>query len=572
MAISSPGIGSGLDVSGIISKLMQVEQQPLIKLQSKEASYQTKISAYGSLQGAVSSLNTAIAALKVSTSQTAEEAFSTYKASVGDSSASATASSSAVAGTYTFEVTQLATTHRISTVAPPHILTSGSFATEDDSVTGADATLTIAVDGTSTDIDIAADTTLSELATAINNADTGATAAIEDDGLGGKVLVLTSNVGGAAGKMNLTGLSGFVFDDDSVTYELTETQAAAGGYSSADAVIAEGILQLTVGDTDHDIEITSENATLSGLRDAINDADIGVTATLSTISEHDVRLVITSNTIGTDGKIAMTGLTGFEFDPTDGSGDLSQEAADGGQEAQSSIIKLNGITITNDSNTVTDALQGVTLSLTKVSTSTSTLTITQDKNTKLSTAFASIVKAYNDLNTTMRDLGKYDADTKTGGPLLGNSTLRTVSNSIRNLFQSAISGTANTSYKYLSDLGMEFEEDGSITFDSSVLSTATTASFSSVASMAATFGSAADTLTDSMLGDEGTITAATDGAKSSISSLNRQRERLAERLTQIEARYKRQFSALDTLIASMNTTSSYLTRQLANLPGSSSDS
>lgn len=572
MAISSPGIGSGLDVSGIIAKLMQVEQQPLIKLQAKEASYQAKISSFGSLQGAVSSLNTAIAALKVSSSKTAEEAYSTYKASVGDSSATATATSSAVAGTYTFEVKQLATTHRISTVAPAHILTSGSFATEDDSVTGSDTTLSITVDGTTTDINIAADTTLNELATAINDANAGATAAIEDDGLGGKALVLTSNVGGAAGKMNLTGLSGFVFDDDSSTYELTETQVAEGGYTSADAGIAEGTLQITVGDTEHDIEITSENATLSGLRDAINDADIGVTATLSTISEHDVRLVITSNTIGLDGKIAMTGLTGFEFDPDTGVGDLSQESGDGGQEAQSSIIKLNGITITNDSNTITDALQGVTLSLTKVSTSASTLTVTQDKNSTLSAAFTSIVKAYNDLNTTMRDLGKYDADTKTGGPLLGNSTLRTVSNSIRNLFQSAISGTANTSYKYLSDLGMEFQEDGSIVFDSSVLSKATTASFASVASMAATFGSAADTLTDSMLGDEGTITAASDGAQSSIDSLEKQRERLAERLIQIEARYKRQFSALDTLIASMNTTSSYLTRQLANLPGASSDS
>ena len=84
MAISSPGIGSGLDVNGIISKLMQVEQQPLVKMQTKEASFQARISAFGTLQAGVSSLNSSLAGLKPSPTMT-------YTANLGDTSiASAT--------------------------------------------------------------------------------------------------------------------------------------------------------------------------------------------------------------------------------------------------------------------------------------------------------------------------------------------------------------------------------------------------------------------------------------------------------------------------------------------------
>lgn len=574
MAISSLGIGSGLDVSTIISKLMQIEQQPLVQLQSKEASYQSKISALGTLQGAVSSLNTAVATLKTKSSETATTKFSTFKASVGDSSATATATTSAVAGSYAFEVKQLATTHRITTTAFSHTLESGSYATENDYISSSDGTLTITVDGTTKEVDITADTTtLSDLASSITGVGVGITATVEDDGGGGKKLVMVSNASGAAGKINITStISGFNYDAGTETYDLTETQSASGKYASADTSIAEGTLQLTVGDgTVHEVVIDSSNATLGGLRDAVNSAKIGVTATLSTIGENDVRLVITSSTMGNNGKITMAGLAGFEFDPTDGSGDLSQEASNGGQVAQSAIIKLNGITVTNDSNTITDAIQGVTLSLAKVSTSASTLSVTQEKSSALIANFTSIVKAYNDLNTAMRSLGNYDAETKKGGPLLGNSTLRTVSSSIRNLFQSSVEGTSNSSYKRLSDLGLEIQKDGSIVFNSSKLTTATNANFEAVANLAATFGSAAKKLTDGMLGTKGSITAATDGAKASVKDLEKRAETLSSRLTQIEARYKKQYAALDSLIAGMNQTSSYLTQQLANLPSASSN-
>lgn len=571
-SISSLGIGSGLDMEGIISKLMAVEQQPLTQLDTKEASYQSKISALGTLQGAVSSLNSALASIVPSSGQTGASKFINYKAALSDSSiASATASSSSVPGSYSLEVSQLATNHRISTIARAHELTSASFASETDAVS--QGTLDITINGTTTHITVdSTNDTLAGLASTINSSAAGASASIADDGSGGKVLVLTSKTAGTAGEMTLEGLAGFTYDPASASGDLTQTQAAEGGYTSASAAIAEGTLELSVGSgSAHQITIDSTNNTLAGLRDAINAAGAGVTATLTTVSTNDVRLVLTSSTTGNAGKITLSGLAGFTFDPTAGTGDLSQAAADGGQVAQGAKIKLNGITINSDSNTITNAVEGVTLSLSKETTSAVTLTVSQDKSSSLSAALTNIVKAYNDLNTSIHDLGKYDSETKTGGPLVGNSTLRTVSYSIKSLFQSMVKG-ATGDYKYLSDLGLAIQKDGSIAFDSSKLSSATSSDYENVANMVATFGTAAKTLTDGMLGTDGTITAASDGAKQSIKDIDKRRETLNTRLVQIEANYRKQFSALDSLIASMNQTQTYLTQQLANLPGSSSSS
>ena len=101
--LSSPGIGSGLDVNTLVSKLMSIEQQPLTQLDTQEASYQTKITALGSLKGAVSSLQGAVAALNDPTKFTARTASSS------DSSVlSGSATTIATPGSYSMVVSSLA--------------------------------------------------------------------------------------------------------------------------------------------------------------------------------------------------------------------------------------------------------------------------------------------------------------------------------------------------------------------------------------------------------------------------------------------------------------------------------
>lgn len=440
----------------------------------------------------------------------------------------------------------------------------------------AEGTLSIAVgDGSAIDVTIdGSNSTLAGLRDAINNAGAGVTASIVQEGLGVRLLVESDTVG-RNGAITLSGITGFEFNDTTrdLSEETADGGAAAQGYTSADTLFATGTLQIGLGSgTTHNIEIDSSNNTLEGIKDAINSSSYGVSATLVTAGTGDVRLILTSNTIGTDGAISLSGIDGLEFDAGSGSGDFSQETADGGTAAQGSIIKLNGVTIAGESNTVSDALQGVTLNLTAVSTSATTLTVSQEKTSSLSSSMTAIVKSYNELIKSITDLGKYDEKTKTGGPLLGNSTLRQVSYSIRNSFQTAPVGLTSPTIKRLSDIGLEVQKDGTLTFDTTRLSSATSSDYDAVALLAASFGKVTKTLTTSMLGTRGTIPSATDGLSSSVEDISKQREVISRRLIQIEARYRRQFSALDTLVASMNSTSSYLQQQLSKLPSASSSS
>ena len=111
--ITSLGVGSGLDLESLVTSLMAVESKPLTALQTRAASYSSKISSLGSLKSTLSSLQTAAAAMKTATGKTALTTFASYSASTADTTiATATATTGAVAGTYTLNVTQLATAQR----------------------------------------------------------------------------------------------------------------------------------------------------------------------------------------------------------------------------------------------------------------------------------------------------------------------------------------------------------------------------------------------------------------------------------------------------------------------------
>ncbi|MFA7281966.1 MAG: flagellar cap protein FliD N-terminal domain-containing protein, partial [Sterolibacterium sp.] len=103
MAITASGIGSNLDVNGIVSQLMAIEQQPVKKLDTKEASYQAKLSAYGTVKSGLATL------LDSTTSLNNTASFRSIKATPSDTSIlTASANSTAIAGKYSVDITQLA--------------------------------------------------------------------------------------------------------------------------------------------------------------------------------------------------------------------------------------------------------------------------------------------------------------------------------------------------------------------------------------------------------------------------------------------------------------------------------
>lgn len=235
MAIGVSGLMSGLDTESIISKMMSIEQRPILLLQQQEAAYQSKISALGTLKGVLSDLQTAAAALKKS------DLFAGFTASSGNPDVlDASADDTAVAGTYQVKVTALAQAQQVR---------SASFAASSDVVgTG---TLTIQV-GTNTAVNVTIDgtnNTLAGIAQAINDADADVTAGVVNDGLGNYYLTLASKETGASNTITVT-----IDDDDLVDNDASglsklynnpagqtmfETQAAANAQLTVNGIDVE---------------------------------------------------------------------------------------------------------------------------------------------------------------------------------------------------------------------------------------------------------------------------------------------------------------------------------------------
>lgn len=478
MAISSLGVGSGLDLNSLLSNLMQSEQQPLLALQTKEASYQSRISALGTLKGSLSSLQTAAQGFIPTGSQTASSKYATFKASLADTTiASASAATGAVAGTYSLEVTALALGHRL---------------------TSPDST----------------------------------------------------NV---AGKAALT------------------AGLAAGGTLKIELGTLPGTTPPFTPDATRELNVTvAAGSTLAQVRDAINASatDGRVSATIINGTNGE-QLVLSAGKTGLANVMRLSGLGGFDFDPATTTGNLSQAAANGGQAASDAAFKLNGIAGTSSTNTVSGALDGVTLSLLKTNTGMpTTLTVTRDATTSLTSAINSFVKSYNDAAKSMKDLGYYDASTKKAGALQGDSALRGAQSQVRNLLQTQAGGSSV--YQTLSSIGIALQTDGTLKLDSTKLTAAVEADYAGVTELVSKVGTAFKDGLNGLVGTSGTLVAATDSMNRLIKDIGKRQTALIERLTQVEARYRKQFSALDTLVASMNKTSTYLTQQLANLPGASS--
>lgn len=244
------------------------------------------------------------------------------------------------------------------------------------------------------------------------------------------------------------------------------------------------------------VTIDSSNNSLQGIRDAINAAKVGVTASLiSDGSATPDRLVITSNKTGETSsmKITVSGDAAVEsllqYDPVATQG-LTQNSA-----AQNAKLTVNGTPISSASNTVNEAIQGVTLNVSKIGTT--TLSIAQD-TAAVEGNVSAFVKAYNDLNTTIKNLTAYTAPTKqgelgTGGPLVGDSTVLSIQRQVRKTLTESLTGLSNSTIS-LPQIGVSFQKDGSLALDSAKLQKAMANNFGSIGELFATMGKTSDSL------------------------------------------------------------------------------
>lgn len=370
------------------------------------------------------------------------------------------------------------------------------------------------------------------------------------------------------------------------TYDINVTTLAKnhivhsnGNYAETDTFNG-GTLDIQIGSTGglggttKSVAI-AHGSTLTDIMEAINDAGAGVKASVVNDGTTN-RLIISSETTGSAGNIRITSaqsgsgnaqnITDFDYIGVNG-GMIQDRGPDNAN------FTINGLPITRFSNTVTDAINGVTLTLAKESSS-ATITVAANSST-VSSAVDAFVKAYNDVASQLKSMTAYDATNKKAAILTGDSTTRSIQTQLTSMVQTAVSGITG-GISSLSNIGIAMQKDGSLVTDKSKLTAAladpakdVTALFTQTTSGNKGIAVRFNELLDGLIGTDGLIPGRTSGINTSIKSLKKQTDALNLRLTQIEKRYRTQFTSLDTLMASMQQTSTYLTQQLANLPSTS---
>lgn len=297
-------------------------------------------------------------------------------------------------------------------------------------------------------------------------------------------------------------------------------KVATSNFSSTSAAVGTGTITIALGTYDEatntftanpdkaakSVAISASNNSLAGIRDAINAGDMGVTATIVNDGQSGGgRLVLTSKESGEVNSIKVS-IADADGDNTDGDG-LSQLAYDPAatsgtgknlvelQEARNAKLNIDGIDVESASNVVTGVLSGITLNLFKASPDTAvSLNVTKNV-TAIKESVTAFVNAFNAVNTTLRNLTKFDDSTTTAadrknGALLGDATARSISSQIKMALTKSVGGTDN--FSSLSQIGVAIQRDGSLALDSSKLEKAIETNLDDVAKLFAAVGSASD--------------------------------------------------------------------------------
>lgn len=481
-AITSLGIGSGVDINSMVTQLVALESRPLTQMQSAAKALQTQVSSYGQLSSLFSALQTAANKL------TGTSLWQQSKASTSDESAvSIVGGSSAAAGSYSVSVQNLAT---------------------------------------------------------------------------------------------------------------NQTVVSTAAYSSASELAGSGTLTIDIGSWDlppmnfvpqvgrTPVQVTVDAGdTLAQMRDKINAAGAGVTASIVTDSSG-ARLALRSTDTGEDNAFRISvwdndggaagdgaGLSRFGFDPATGLVNMEQKVA-----AENARATVNGIDVVSASNELTTVIEGLTLRLRKENFGSAEVAVATDRDA-VKTAIQGFADAFNTLSKSISEQTKYDAASKTGGPLQGDSAATGLQRQLRALVNAG-SG-ASAVFTRLSEVGLTMQRDGTLSVDSAKLDSATAnltelkkafANSDTANSANDGFARRFSALATQVLGIDGSLTTRTEGLRERISQNSEDQAKLEERVERFRTRLVAQYTAMDANLARLNSLSSYMEQQLASLTRNNSNS
>ncbi|QPI63570.1 flagellar filament capping protein FliD [Vreelandella venusta] len=365
---------------------------------------------------------------------------------------------------------------------------------------------------------------------------------------------LSTNVGGDAITATADGEAQPGSYNVTVNTLATRGTLASEGVAELDASLttAEQTLTFSFGDGSSKEVTIGANSSLEDIRDAINASeDSGVNATIVNDGTN-YRLALSSSETGADASI-----TGFSFSGTEPFAADTDNTLQAGTDA---ALTVNGIAITSPTNQVEGAIQGVTLNLQEEGDS----TVEVEQNTRaVREAITGFVDAYNELKGTIGELTSYNAETGVAGELNGDNTVRTVESRMRSILSGGIEGE----FSMLSDIGISLQRDGTLSIDESELDNAIVNNqdalsvfFAGDADDSGMAGQLNQGL-DQLLGTNGAVKGAITGAENRVESLVERYTRTEQTIERTISRYRTQFGQLDSMIAQMNQTSSYLTQQ-----------
>ncbi|MEG7406012.1 flagellar filament capping protein FliD [Serratia marcescens] len=463
--ISSLGLGSGLDLNGLLDKLTKAEQQRLTPYTTKQSSYNAQLTGYGTLKGALEKFDNL-------SKEMAKEDFSKATTATEHDAFKITTNAKAVPGNYVVEVKKLAQAQTLTTQAK-----------------------------------------------------------VSDQGA----------------KLGTEGAT-----DRSLT--------------------------ITAGNPPKEtkIPLSDDQTSLLELRDAINGAKAGVTASIMRVGDNDYQLAISSSTTGENNKISL------QVDNDKQLGDiLNYNATRGTSTAmkqtvapQDAELVVNGTEIKRSTNSISDALQGVTIDLKTKTKDTEPQNLVISTNTAGTTdKIKEWVDGYNALLDTFNALSKFtpvktgEAPNPSNGPLLGDNTLRGVQSSIKSALSAA---QDNPDLKGIGNLGITTNtKTGKLEIDSAKLKKAMDEKPDQVSNFFA--GNGKDTGMATEIHNEIQSYIKSGGIiENSTKSINTNLDRLNSQITTVTAsiqstidRYKQQFVQLDTMMSKLSGTSDYLKQQFS---------
>ena len=451
MAISSAGIGSGLDVAKIVEQMVAAEKVPLKKLEYKAEGIQTQISTYGEIKSLTSKLGDIVSKL------TRDSAWNGVSISSSNPTLSGTMTGIAATGTYNIQVTHLAQAQ-------------------------------------------------------------------------------TTALGGAGG----------------------------AALPKDKPMGAAGTIKLTMGTESKDIAIESSD-TLTKIATKINEAGMGIQASIVTDVDGKERLMLRSKETGTDKAFTVDLSAAPAPAPAPAPAVLGQNTT---QTAQNAKVKLNGMDVESSSNTFANTIPGMSFTVSELTSTAATLNVKADTEA-MKKNIQEFVDTYNELNDLLTQSTKYVEESKTAGVLQGDSATVSLQNSLRMLTQ-GISGSTGGLTR-LAEIGIQMQEGGKLSTDTTKLDKALT----NLEGLKGLFANKADALgqgggiavnfknfTDKLLSFDGTLNTKTDSLERTLKSNSAEQTKVNTRADTLEKRLYAQYSALDTKMASLNALNAYVSQMV----------